>query len=141
MDLSTGAMFSNDFCDFGDFGGLGWSWVVSGSRFLGFVDRCNVFGCRFLGFVDRCSVFEGPGEREPVGARGSLLEPWSFLSSWRNEHGLLGRCVYIYGGVLDSPNTVYTQGPLADFQRVRGPWGGCFVRKQTPSVPHRLQTR
>ena len=24
-------------------GRLGWSWVVSGSRFLGFVDRCNVF--------------------------------------------------------------------------------------------------
>ena len=46
------------------FGGLGSSWVVSGSRFLRFVDRCN--------------VFEGPGERESPpelgGAWGSLGE-------------------------------------------------------------------
>ena len=40
-------MFSNSFGDVGDFNGLG---VVLESRFLGFVDRCN--------------VFEGPGQRE-----------------------------------------------------------------------------
>ena len=69
MDLSTGAVFSSDFGDVGDFGGLGWSWVVLENRFLGFVDRCNVFECRFLGFVDRCNVFE----RQEVTAESRFL--------------------------------------------------------------------
>ena len=58
LDLSTGALFSSDFSHFGDFGGLGSSWAVSGSR--------------FLGFVDRCSVFEGPWERESLGELGGV---------------------------------------------------------------------
>ena len=60
-------------------GALGWFRVVSGSR--------------FLGFVDRCTVFEGPGERESFQKLGGA---WSSLSSWRNEHGLLGRCICVY---------------------------------------------
>ena len=55
-----GAVFSSDFGDVGDFGGLGWSWVVLESRFLGFVDRCN--------------VFEGPGERESLWELVGALE-------------------------------------------------------------------
>ena len=57
MDLSTGAVFS---IDFGDFGGPGWSWVVS--------------GIRFVRFVDRCSVFEGVVEQIQVNPAQSLAE-------------------------------------------------------------------
>ena len=110
MDLSTGAMFSSDFGDVGDFGGLGWSWVVLESRFLGFVDRSN--------------VFEGQGEREsPLKACGSLLELWSSLRAWRNEHGLLGRCVYIYMEVCSIPPTLFTLKGLWQISKGLGDHG------------------
>ena len=80
MDLSTGAMFSSDF---GDFGGLGWSWVILGGLGQPFSRICRqvqcfrvisvisgglgwssvVSGSFFVRFVDRCSVFGGSSAR------------------------------------------------------------------------------